>query len=183
MEELTPKPTIREFLHVIWSDWAARVSGSLSVPFTILALVLGNAYAKAIFVLLAVTAVCVTTYQIWSKERKAVLALQSLQRNAADHAAIRDELALFLVESDDLARRKVRDQVSFDQWKLDLNSWYQRCNQTITEKLSAADAALFRDLSRGGLYSMRGMFNGEHSDLLNALRKYAENLREIISRL
>lgn len=94
----------------------------------------------------------------------------------------KDELARYLSNAHELAHREVKSQEAFDQWKLDLNSWYQNCNQFLTEKISAADAAVFRDLSHGGTYSMRRFFNSEHIDYLNVLRKHTENLREIISR-
>lgn len=69
-----PPPTVPKFLLTIWEDWGARVSGILSVPFTYLAVIATNSQTKAIYALLAIAGVLVTTYQVWAKERTAVVA-------------------------------------------------------------------------------------------------------------
>jgi len=49
MSTSVSKPTAREFLRALVADWASLVSGGLSVPFTVLALFLGNQYARVLF--------------------------------------------------------------------------------------------------------------------------------------
>jgi hypothetical protein len=67
------QPTLKEFLRVLYSDWTSGVSGSLSVPFTILALYVRNASAKTLFGVLAVLALLVAVYRVWKKERLELL--------------------------------------------------------------------------------------------------------------
>jgi hypothetical protein len=65
------------FARVIWEDWGSRVSGGLSVPFTALALFSKADYGKVIWGVLAILGILTTIYQVWSKERKKVVELQS----------------------------------------------------------------------------------------------------------
>jgi hypothetical protein len=76
MPERTNSPSIREFVRVIWEDWGSRVSGALSIPFTVLALFAKADYARIIWACLAVIGVVATIYQVWSKERKRVVQLE-----------------------------------------------------------------------------------------------------------
>jgi hypothetical protein len=75
------KPTAREFLHVLVADWASLVSGGLSVPFTVLALFLGNQYAKVLFATLAALGVLTAAYRIWANERSRHLEALSVLRH------------------------------------------------------------------------------------------------------
>jgi hypothetical protein len=58
---------IGKFLGAIWADWLARMSGPLTVPFTILAFHLSSR-AGILFAILAVLAALLTTYRVWVKE-------------------------------------------------------------------------------------------------------------------
>ncbi len=80
-------PTVHEFFGTIWEDWSTRMSGSLSVPFTFLALFVGNQYAKALFGCLAMLGIAFTVYKVWARERRAVVAMyEELQGEIAKHA-------------------------------------------------------------------------------------------------
>ena len=59
---------LRMFLLAIGSDWLARMSGPLTVPFTIAALAISSTKGKILFVILAVIAALVTCYRVWVKE-------------------------------------------------------------------------------------------------------------------
>ena len=56
------------FLSAIWSDWLARMSGPLTVPFAVAALLLPSTAAKMLFAALAVIAALLTCYRVWVKE-------------------------------------------------------------------------------------------------------------------
>jgi len=77
MEEKIKPPSIPEFFRIIWADWGSRVSGALSVPFTVAALLVNTNYAKVIWACLAVIAVAATVYQIWARERTRAVDLYS----------------------------------------------------------------------------------------------------------
>jgi hypothetical protein len=59
---------IRRFLVAVWSDWLARMSGPLTVPFTIAAFFVPSAVYRVLFATLAVVAALLTCYRIWAKE-------------------------------------------------------------------------------------------------------------------
>jgi hypothetical protein len=63
----TDNPMLR-FLSAIWADWLARMSGPLTVPFTLAAFFLPSSIARISFTILAVIAGLVTCYRIWKAE-------------------------------------------------------------------------------------------------------------------
>src|SRR5579872_6989677 len=71
-----PKPTIKEFFRVFWHHLGARISGSLSVPFTYLAVFTDSSHTRPIYGSLAVIGILLTIYQVWSKERQDALNIQ-----------------------------------------------------------------------------------------------------------
>jgi hypothetical protein len=75
------QPTVKEFFHVIWHDLGARLSGSLSVPFTFLAVFTSNSRTRPIYGSLAVIGILLTIYQVWSKERQSALIIQNELKN------------------------------------------------------------------------------------------------------
>jgi hypothetical protein len=64
---------VREFFRVVGSSWGSLMSGILSVPFTALAVFTTPEYGKPIWTGLAACAWLATTYQIWARERKALI--------------------------------------------------------------------------------------------------------------
>jgi hypothetical protein len=60
--------TVRKFLAAILSDWLARMSGPLTVPFTMAALLLPSTKGRVLFAVSAVIAALITCYRIWAKE-------------------------------------------------------------------------------------------------------------------
>jgi len=59
---------LKKFLSAIMSDWLARMSGPLTVPFTIAGFLLPSVPGRALFTILAVVAALVTCYRVWAKE-------------------------------------------------------------------------------------------------------------------
>jgi hypothetical protein len=57
-----------KFLVSIGKDWLARMSGPLTVPFTIAAFFVSNTAGRGLLAGLAVSAAIVTCYRIWSQE-------------------------------------------------------------------------------------------------------------------
>jgi hypothetical protein len=57
---------IRRFISAIGSDWLARMSGPLTVPFTVAAFFLPSTLAKISFAILAVIAALITCFRIWN---------------------------------------------------------------------------------------------------------------------
>src|SRR5215472_7743257 len=64
------EPDAREFLRVVWLDWAALVSGVFTIPFTIAAILLPSGYGRAISGVMAILALLATSYRIWASERR-----------------------------------------------------------------------------------------------------------------
>jgi|SRR5208283_2715369 len=59
---------LQKFITAIASDWLARMSGPLTVPFTIAALFVSSADYRRLFAVLAILAVLVTCYRVWARE-------------------------------------------------------------------------------------------------------------------
>jgi hypothetical protein len=57
-----------KFLSTIMSDWLARMSGPLTVPFAFAALLLPSTSARILFAVLAIAAALLTCYRVWAKE-------------------------------------------------------------------------------------------------------------------
>ena len=81
------KPTARGYLRLLIADWASVVSGGLSVPFTCLALVVDNRYAKVLFVVLAFLGLLYAGYRLWANER-----LRHIQIEQEEISAYRETL-------------------------------------------------------------------------------------------
>jgi hypothetical protein len=77
MDQSSP-PSIRQFLRVAYQDWATLMSGTFTVPFSVLAAVLPSrwGYARPIFVVMAVLLLSFTSYRVWKTERERLIALQ-----------------------------------------------------------------------------------------------------------
>jgi hypothetical protein len=74
------KPTLREFLLVIWRNWGPLMSGVFSVPFAALAVFTESTYARAIWAVMAILAFMASAYMIWARERGTVVDLQEKLR-------------------------------------------------------------------------------------------------------
>lgn len=67
------KPTLRTFVAVLWSDWLALMSGSMSVPFATFGTFFASSNAKSLWWLLAMVCVATAGYRLWKKERQALI--------------------------------------------------------------------------------------------------------------
>ncbi|SRR6266446_1337048 len=70
------KPSPQAFLYALVKNWAAAVSGGLSVPFTIASIYSSNPNTKAIFAGLAICGVLTVSYQLWAREREERVEIQ-----------------------------------------------------------------------------------------------------------
>jgi hypothetical protein len=84
------KPTLREYLRLLITDWASAVSGALSVPFTYFSLVAGNRYAKVLYGALAFFGLLIVSYRLWANERR-----RHIQIEQEEISAYRDALQRF----------------------------------------------------------------------------------------
>jgi hypothetical protein len=118
------QPTLKEFLRVLYTDWTSGVSGSLSVPFTILALYVRNASAKTLFGLLAVLALLVAVYRVWEKERLQLLVEfqknsdAERQRREVEMQTAREELVKLQRENQQAADARRLEQLDEEVLKL-----------------------------------------------------------------
>jgi len=67
---------LQKFFAAIGSDWLARMSGPLTVPFTIAAFFVSSEAYRVSFALLAVVAALVTSYRVWEKPAARLEALE-----------------------------------------------------------------------------------------------------------
>jgi len=85
-------------------DWGSKVTGPLTVPFTVAAFYADAAYAKAIWSTLALVAAFLTLYFVWAKERKRVCELEGNPDDVRLHA----EDFILGMAVDDSAEKKIR---------------------------------------------------------------------------
>jgi hypothetical protein len=117
---------IRRFISAIGADWLARMSGPLTVPFTVAAFFLPSTVAKISFTILAVIAALITCFRIWNtaETEKEQLRAELAEAKKAD-APARDWNA----EWKELSGK-------FEKVGLDVSAQWQcnrRNNQTIFE--------------------------------------------------
>ena len=74
------RPTIGEFIYVIWRHWGPLMSGAFSVPFAALAVFVDSAYGRFLWGLMAIAAFLTSSYLIWARERKTVIELREAIR-------------------------------------------------------------------------------------------------------
>lgn len=75
------EPKFKDFLGLLFKDWAALVSGGLSVPCSMASYYSSGKLAKTLFSVLAVMGFLYAAYRMWAGERnKLALALQELAR-------------------------------------------------------------------------------------------------------
>lgn len=73
----SPLPSIRQFVDVAYRDWAARMSGALTVPFSALAIAFSG-YGRPIFEAMAALCLVITMYRVWAVERGRRIELEKL---------------------------------------------------------------------------------------------------------
>src|SRR6266511_4780147 len=59
------------FVRSVWHDWLARISGGLTVPFTVLSWFSFSPSAQKLFVALTILALILTVFRLWVKEYQA----------------------------------------------------------------------------------------------------------------
>lgn len=72
LQQLSEKPTIAGFLRAFGGQWLTKMSGPLTVPFSIAAYFVPHTWAKALFGALAIVCAWVSAYKIWEVERKRI---------------------------------------------------------------------------------------------------------------
>ena len=69
------KPSVREFLRIIWTHWSARMSGGVGLVLTALGFLVDVQSLQVAFTVSGVVCVIVSAYQAWKVEREQLCAL------------------------------------------------------------------------------------------------------------
>lgn len=69
-------PTIKGFLSAFGANWFTKMSGPLTVPFTLAALFVPSTWLKALFAALAILCGAAASYAVWAAERRNANALE-----------------------------------------------------------------------------------------------------------
>lgn len=121
--------SVRRFFSAIRKDWLARMSGPLTVPFTILAFFLPSAAGKILFAILAVVAALITSYRVYKSEYDRA---ESLEKQLLELLAKDKQSAITSADWTELADK-------FEKIGLDVSVQWQcsrKNNQTIFESWS-----------------------------------------------
>jgi hypothetical protein len=82
-----------QFLHAIWADWGARMSGPPTIPLAILALFVSNHTLRVLYAILAVGCGFYTAFAVWLKERTKYEHEVSARRLRDDWKYLQDKFA------------------------------------------------------------------------------------------
>jgi hypothetical protein len=76
--EQSSSPSIGQFFRVAYWDWAARMTGALTVPFTAAAILLPPKwdYVRGLFGLMAASCLFISAYRVWAQEREQRISLE-----------------------------------------------------------------------------------------------------------
>jgi hypothetical protein len=74
--DVVPPPTLKNFLSSFGGQWFTRMSGPLTVPFAAAAFYVPQTWLKGLFAALAIVCALVSSYGVWSQERKARILLE-----------------------------------------------------------------------------------------------------------
>lgn len=93
-------PSAWVFVRAVWNGWASRVTGVLSIPFTLAGLYVDAAYYKALWFGLAVLSLVLTCYFVWKEDRVRLCeATEALNERKRKHD-VEVRLAEFLEEGE-----------------------------------------------------------------------------------
>lgn len=91
---------VGKFLVAIWADWLARMSGPLTVPFTVAALFVSTAAYRELFAGLAVLAAMVTCYRVWVHEYDSADALKQQVEHRRPELMLNIESTLWIFDKE-----------------------------------------------------------------------------------
>jgi hypothetical protein len=89
-------PTIREigyFFMAFNGQWLTRMSGPLTVPFTLLALFLPSSRLKLLFAIMAIVCAAVSSFALWAAEHRARIAAEGEAQKELHHSSEWKELS------------------------------------------------------------------------------------------
>jgi hypothetical protein len=101
------------FFKSVWSDWLARITGGLSVPFTILSFFDFSPTTKYLFIITAITGLVVTVFRLWVKEYQ-IAHRNALQFRLTPKTSTTEALSRIALEAPDRSRLSAGIAVRFE---------------------------------------------------------------------
>ena len=131
--------------------------------------------------ILAAVAVEEGAYRAWREAAAAAEGAESDHQRAERRGEVRDQLGRFMREARALYELNVASDAELDEWRTDVEKWFQVARAWIHANLGDAELAVFEDLSSMLAASVVGSYDRVHSDIRLRLSQLQENLRELIA--
>lgn len=154
---------IKKFIIFLYNDWWSLMSGGLSIPFTLFGVESANNHKDA-FYLLAIISLAIVCYRTWSRCNK--------------ESPLSDLNILFL-KTQDLCRRTITNQLSFDSYVIEFNYFYEEAKASLKNKISDAEINVLLQHD-GTSLDCCPHFNKEHNTILSYLHYFKIRLGHII---
>jgi hypothetical protein len=157
--ERAKPPSVQEYVVSAYRDWGTRVTGILSIPFTVAALMSASDYAKPIFVTLALICFVLTVYFVWARERERVQNLEESADERERRLITRDVLAALASDGYGITYRLASDADHL-QVVEDFNDWHRKVFDHL-RSVDQASAASFLSSSPAHLSVAPPIFGGD----------------------
>jgi hypothetical protein len=177
---------IGKFFVAIGHDWLAKMSGPLTVPFTIAAFFVSAATYKGLFAGLAVCAAMVTCYRVWAHENENFENANAKIRAYEDRAKALMWISHFADEGSALAINAPNEdatRMATVRWRQSVEDWRNTTSDALLS-LSVIAKEKFFDFD-AGWEAPESIYAGKHRDVasdLVLLQEKRRNLREIMEK-
>jgi hypothetical protein len=178
-----PGPSVWNFTLAFRTHWFAAMSGSASVPFTILATLVDSKWAQVILALCALTCAWFAAYRVWKAEREKVIELEKKLNHQANRRRIISARDSAYQRTAELFNNRVADDDALVLWREKLKQHLAQMRADLGGAISDAEIRVLIDGPTGPLRSFSGSVGGmEHNWELNYLHYLAERIGSCITK-
>jgi hypothetical protein len=177
---------IGKFFIAIGHDWLAKMSGPLTVPFTIAAFFVSPATYRGMFAGLAILAAMITSYRVWAHENENFENANAKVRAYEDRAKAIIWISHFADEGSVLAVNAPNEdatRMEIVRWRQSIEGWRNTTTDALLS-LSVVAKDKFFDFD-AGREAHESIYAGKHRDVasdLVLLEEKRRNLREIMEK-
>jgi hypothetical protein len=177
---------IGKFFVAIGQDWLARMSGPLTVPFTVAALFVSASSYRYLFAVLAIVAYAVTCYRLWAHGDEELQKADTVIAKYRERAEALTWISHFADEGTALAVGAPNEDATtmeVARWRQSVETWRNTTTDALLS-LSIVAKEKFFDFD-AGWEPREFAYEGKHQALLSDLTLLEEkrrNLREIMEK-
>jgi len=177
---------VRQFFVAIGRDWLARMSGPLTVPFTVAALFVPASVYRYLFAILAIIAYAVTCYRLWAHGDDELQSAQAIIAKYRNRAEALTWVSHCVTQGTELAVDAPNEhatKMEIARWKQSVEVW-RTTTIDLLLSMSLVAKEKFFDFDTGW-EPAQFAHTGKHKDVVSDLMVLDEkrrNLREIMEK-